>query len=140
MEVGNQMTQELVDAFEKGQSELIYEPTPELLALENPYDWSQRDGIEYSWDHLLFEDKYYSYYGIAPVLLLFLPYHMITDYYVGMGGVHLRGNRNFLHDKILYGVQLQILPENPFITYRSGTFHNAACDRYLVLLQCPELL
>ncbi len=81
MEVGNQMTQELVDAFEKGQSELIYEPTPELLALENPYDWSQRDGIEYSWDHLLFEDKYYSYYGIAPVLLLFLPYHMITDYY-----------------------------------------------------------
>lgn len=81
METGNQMTQELVDAFEEGQSELLAEPVPELLALENPYDWSQREGISYSWDHLLFDGKYYSYYGIAPVLLLFLPYHLITDYY-----------------------------------------------------------
>ena len=80
---GNQITQELVDAFEAGQSELLEKPSEELLSLNNPYDWSERSnaGIYYKWDHLLYEGKYYSYYGIAPVLLLFLPYHMITGFY-----------------------------------------------------------
>ena len=78
---GNQITQELVDAFEAGQVELLDQPPQELLELENPYDWSQRNGISYKWDHLLFDGKYYSYYGIAPVILLFLPYHLLTGYY-----------------------------------------------------------
>ncbi len=80
---GNQITQELVDAFEAGQVSLLDEPSEELLALQNPYDWSERSqaGIYYKWDHLLFEGKYYSYYGIAPVILLFLPYHLLTGYY-----------------------------------------------------------
>ncbi len=80
---GNQITQELVDAFEAGQVSLLDTPSEELLALENPYDWSERSkaGVSYKWDHLLYEGKYYSYYGIAPVLLLFLPYHMITGFY-----------------------------------------------------------
>ncbi len=80
---GNQISQELVDAFEKGQVSLLDEPSEELLAMENPYDWGARikTGINYKWDHLLFEGKYYSYYGIAPVILLFLPYHLLTGYY-----------------------------------------------------------
>lgn len=80
---GNQMTKELVDAFSHGQVSLLDEVPNELLELENPYDWSERTeaGISYKWDHLLFEGKYYSYYGIAPVLTLFLPYHLATGYY-----------------------------------------------------------
>ncbi|MGN1481405.1 hypothetical protein [Porcipelethomonas sp.] len=81
METGNQITQEIVDAFENGQVSLLREPEPELLALENPYDNSQRSGINYAWDHVLYDGKYYSYYGIAPVVLLFLPFHKITGYY-----------------------------------------------------------
>ncbi len=80
---GNQLTQELVDAFEHGQVHLM-DPVPDkLLNLENPYDLSERSNanISYKWDHLLFEGKYYSYYGIAPVITLFLPYHMITGHY-----------------------------------------------------------
>lgn len=82
-ESGNQMTEELVDAFEAGQVSLLREVEQPLLELENPYDWSQRTqaGVDYAWDHLLYEGKYYSYYGIAPVVTLFLPYHLITDYY-----------------------------------------------------------
>ena len=81
---GDQMTEELVDAFRAGQVSLLEEPSPELLALENPYDRSQRDAaqVSYKWDHLLFEGKYYSYYGIAPVLLLFLPYNLLTGGYM----------------------------------------------------------
>ena len=80
---GNQITKELVDAFSAGQVSLLEQPSKELLALENPYDWSQRTaaGVSYLWDHLLFDGKYYSYYGVAPVLLLFLPYHWITGAY-----------------------------------------------------------
>lgn len=80
---GNQLTRELVDAFEAGQLSLLEAPQQALLDLENPYDWSLRraSGVSYLWDHLLFDGKYYSYYGIAPVLLLFLPYHLLTGYY-----------------------------------------------------------
>lgn len=83
---GNQLTQELVDAFEHGQFSLLKEPSPDLMALENPYDYSQRgdegiDLVEYEWDHLLYNGKYYSYYGIAPVILFFMPYHLFTGYY-----------------------------------------------------------
>lgn len=80
---GNQITQELVDAFEKGQTSLLKEPSEELLALENPYDWSMRGsaGAEAEWDHVLYDGKYYSYYGIAPVILLYLPYHKLTGHY-----------------------------------------------------------
>lgn len=82
-EGGNQITRELVDAFKAGQVHLTDAPPKELLDLENPYDWSQRieAGISYKWDHLLFEGRYYSYYGIAPVILLFLPYHLLTGLY-----------------------------------------------------------
>ncbi len=80
---GNQITQELVDAFRAGQVHLLDTPSKELLEMENPYDWSARHdlGVSAKWDHLLYDGKYYSYYGIAPVLLLFLPYNLLTGYY-----------------------------------------------------------
>lgn len=80
---GNQLTQELVDAFKHKQLHLLTQPSAELLEMENPYDWSARIklGVSYLWDHCLYNGKYYSYYGIAPVLLLFLPYHLLTGYY-----------------------------------------------------------
>ena len=83
MTTGNQMTKELVDAFRAGQLHLIEEPTEGLLSLENPYDWSQRSALggRILWDHLLYNGHYYSYYGIAPVLLLFLPYNLLTGFY-----------------------------------------------------------
>lgn len=82
-ESGNQISQEIVDAFEAGQVSLLQKPSDKLLSLKNPYDSSERNaaGVDYLWDHLLFEGKYYSYYGIGPVLTLFLPYHMLTGYY-----------------------------------------------------------
>lgn len=80
---GNQMTQELVDAFENGQVSLLAEPTEELNALENPYDKNAREssGAYALWDHVYYDNNYYSYYGIAPVVLFFLPYHKLTGYY-----------------------------------------------------------
>ncbi|MCD8219115.1 MAG: hypothetical protein LUC50_01790 [Ruminococcus sp.] len=79
----NQINQEIVDAFRAGQVNLLSEPSEELLALSNPYDDSLRSasGAGYAWNYLLFDGKYYSYYGIGTVLTLFLPYNLITGSY-----------------------------------------------------------
>jgi len=80
---GDQVCYELVEAFKAGQVSLINKVPHELLELDNPYDYDarSRSGIVFLWDHLLYEGKYYSYYGIAPVLTLFLPYNLITGLY-----------------------------------------------------------
>ncbi len=80
---GNQISEELVLAFEKKQVSLIQEPSESLLAAEDPYDKNLRDseGVSSAWDHVFYNGKYYSYYGIAPVILLFLPYHKITGFF-----------------------------------------------------------
>lgn len=77
---GNQISEELVLAFENKQVSLLQEPSERLLGLSDPYDRNLRDSesISFAWDHVFYNGKYYSYYGIAPVILLFLPYHMIT--------------------------------------------------------------
>lgn len=82
-ESGDQVSQELVDAFLNGQVSLLNQPPEDLLKMENPYDYTARKNlnINFEWDHVLYEGKYYSYYGIAPVCLLFLPYHVLTGYY-----------------------------------------------------------
>lgn len=85
---GNQLTQEQVDALEEGQIELLTQPSDKILAMENPYDWSARlegDVGYYLWDHVLYNGKYYSYYGSGPVFLLFLPYHQLTGHYFPSG-------------------------------------------------------
>ena len=102
---GNQITKELVDAFEAGQVHLLATPSEKLLAMENPYDWSARReaGVSYLWDHLLFEGKYYSYYGIAPVILLFLPYHMVTgEYFNTSAAVFIFGALGIVFLSLLY--------------------------------------
>ncbi|HHZ06877.1 MAG TPA: hypothetical protein GX401_08875 [Clostridiales bacterium] len=81
---GNQITQELVDAFENGSVEVSPDKdTSALEGLDNPYDWSEREekNVPALWDHVYYNGSYYSYYGIAPVLLVFLPYHLLTGYY-----------------------------------------------------------
>ena len=84
MNTGNQITQELVDAFEAGRVELKDTPSADLLNMDNPYDWSARSeqNVSAKWDHVLYNGKYYSYYGVGPVLLLYLPYHLITGHYL----------------------------------------------------------
>lgn len=81
---GNQVSQELVDAFEAGQTHLLAEPSEVLAGIENPYDIQLRESTPdhgTSWDHVYYNGKYYSYYGIMPVLTLFLPYHKLTGKY-----------------------------------------------------------
>lgn len=68
-----------LDAFMKGQLELDLEVDPRLAQLDNPYDPAARKaaGARYLWDYALYDGKYYSYFGIAPVIVLYAPMQAI---------------------------------------------------------------
>jgi len=67
----------LGDAFLAGQLHLLIQPRPELLALPDPYDPRQNAPFRLH-DASLYHAKYYLYWGPAPVLLLFLPFRVLT--------------------------------------------------------------
>lgn len=58
-----------------------------LDSLENPYDYTERsDAVEAEgvsrfgpfWDRAYYEGKFYCYFGIAPVLVIFFPIYFLT--------------------------------------------------------------
>ncbi|MDR3158230.1 MAG: hypothetical protein LBU11_04300 [Zoogloeaceae bacterium] len=70
----------LTDAFLEGRLSLDKEATPELLNNSRPYDPAermQRDTF-YAWDAAYYDGKYYCYFGVVPVLLMFLPFKWMT--------------------------------------------------------------
>lgn len=79
---GSQISQELVDMIKAKKVSLLIEPSAGLKGLENPYGPQERYGISYSWDHLYYNGKYYSYYGLTPVFMLFLPFNLMTGKYL----------------------------------------------------------
>lgn len=80
--------QELTLALAKGKVDLNEVNTDSLEAerqgiealqkLENPYEWNQRNEIYYKWDRAFYNGKYYCYFGIVPVLFVYLPIYLLT--------------------------------------------------------------
>lgn len=68
------------DAWQRGQVHVEIPVEPALLELENPYDMGMREssGIAYEWDLALYDGKYYSYFGIAPVIFVYYPIWLCT--------------------------------------------------------------
>ena len=66
------------DAFLKGQLNIDVPVPDALLALDNPYDNSLRGGISYLWDRAMYGGKYYSYFGIGPIINLYFPYYWLS--------------------------------------------------------------
>ena len=79
----------LIDALLEGRVDLDLPTSEEYAALERPYDRGQFElyGIDYlgdkvHWDTVFYNGKWYSYFGIVPAVLLFLPYTAITGQYL----------------------------------------------------------
>src|SRR5262249_29005072 len=69
----------LARSFAHGQVRLPVEPTPELLALKDP--WLGLENLPYRLlDLALFERHYYLYHGATPALLLFTPWYLLTHH------------------------------------------------------------
>ena len=88
--------QQQTDALLKGRLDLDIEfSAGELASLKNPYDAGvrQTETSSYSalWDRAYVSEtgKVYSYFGIAPVLLFYLPLTALTGYMPGDGAANL---------------------------------------------------
>jgi hypothetical protein len=67
----------LADAFLAGQLNLLIDPSPELMALPDPFDPQKNKHLRLH-DASLYNSKYYTYFGPAPVLTLYIPYQILT--------------------------------------------------------------
>lgn len=73
--------EDLVQSFDQiGTIEVPYEPPEGLLNTRNPYDSSLRieEEIDFPWDMAYYNGNYYVYFGVAPVILIYLPFYLIT--------------------------------------------------------------
>ena len=68
----------LTDSLSKGRLDLGLPPSEEFLALSDPYDPGLRTHGTYLNDASYYRGKYYIYFGITPVLALFLPFYKAT--------------------------------------------------------------
>lgn len=80
--------QELAEAFSEGSLHVLEEPNDVLKNLENPYDMEERvntlqaNGEWYLFDHAYYNGHYYVYFGAVPVVLIYLPYYLITGEHI----------------------------------------------------------
>lgn len=73
-ELYNDLTQSLIE----GKLYLPYDPKPELLALSNPYDPMQNQAYRVH-DTSLYKGKYFLYFGITPLITLYIPYLLVFN-------------------------------------------------------------
>ena len=70
----------LTEAILDGKEYIDFDGYTELKDMENPYDWKLRteEQIDAPWDYAFYNDKFYVYFGIVPVLLIYIPWYLIT--------------------------------------------------------------
>jgi hypothetical protein len=68
---------QLTDSLLQGHLHLAEKPAPQLLALPDPYDPVANEKFRLL-DASLYRGRYYVYFGIAPVLTLYLPWRLLT--------------------------------------------------------------
>lgn len=79
---------ELTDALLEGHTWIDKDYVDELEELDNPYDTGTRTELQektghvYPWDYAYYDGKVYCYFGIIPVLALFLPFKVITGFHL----------------------------------------------------------
>lgn len=78
----------LVDAIIAGRTWLDVGNPEKLLSATRPYDitYLEENGyvreVDWMWDYVWYEGKHYSYYGVVPAIVLFVPYKLITGGYL----------------------------------------------------------
>ncbi len=65
--------------FAHGHLYVPIEPSPQLLALANPWDPAVDDSLKMQ-DMALYNGRYYLYHGAGPALILFTPWRLVTGH------------------------------------------------------------
>jgi len=58
------------EAFLHGSTALLLEPSPQLMAMADPFDFKVRKDLPHLWDGSLYHGKYYLYWGPVPAMIL----------------------------------------------------------------------
>ena len=68
------------DAWLKGQTALDVSVNPRVMGFTDVYDMSEfyRAQIGWLFDHVIYEGRYYNYYGVAPLILVYTPVYALT--------------------------------------------------------------
>jgi hypothetical protein len=72
---------QLQQGFYAGQLSMKWPVEPHILALPNPYDPKAREGMFYAWDASYLNGRYYLYHSALPVLLGYVPMHVVLHNY-----------------------------------------------------------
>ncbi len=67
--------------FLKGQLAMDLPADPELAQLDNPWDPNERGALG-KLDVSYYRSRYFLYFGVSPVVLLFLPVRLLTGHFV----------------------------------------------------------
>lgn len=71
-----------VEAILDKRAYIDFEVSEEFKKIENPYDATTRGtvtrDVDYLWDTAYYNGKTFVYFGILPLILVFLPYYVIT--------------------------------------------------------------
>ena len=132
-------SKDFVEALSKGSFSLLEEPSEKLMSLNNPYDSFERNSSEivrnkdYIWDAALYNGKYYVYFGILPVLILFLPHYLIT-------GNFLTSATGVLIFSILSSIAMKALIEIIFKKYFQEIQFKYMVFSLLILLFGSQIL
>lgn len=70
----------LSEGFLSGQLSMSEKPDPKLLALPDPYDPIENYNLVLH-DAVLYNDKYYLYFGPLPAITFYIPIKLLTDHY-----------------------------------------------------------
>ena len=73
----------LTQAIISGQTYLKLQPDERLKELDNP--WAGGQGIPRAHDATYFNHRYYLYFGVGPVVLLYAPWRILTGTYMSDG-------------------------------------------------------
>jgi len=83
--------QYLAEAFLNGQFSFKILPPPELLQADDPYKFQQNHMIKFPdgqslhyklYDASYYKGKFYIYFGPLPVMLVYIPFKLLTGYYL----------------------------------------------------------
>jgi len=134
--------EDLTESFFNGHLYLDYEVDEKLLAMENPYDPQARidNEVPFRWDSAFYQGKYYMYFGVVPVLLLFLPYRLITGtalagyaatwvfLMIAIAGIY----------QLFYRFTLRFHKNLPLLLYLLGSFTFSLMSIWYCI-DCPQL-
>jgi hypothetical protein len=76
-DTSNEYYNQLAGSLLQGHTYLAAKPSPQLLALRDPYDsWlNERFRLH---DASLYRGRYYLYFGVAPAMVLYVPWRVLT--------------------------------------------------------------